>query len=176
MTTPALQRGLVLIGMPGAGKSTVGQLLAARWSVPFVDTDQLLEAHSGESLQSQLDRIGYAAMRKVEEDFVATCALPPQAVVSTGGSVVYGPRAMQHLRSYGICVYLQISLATVTQRVDNWDSRGFSCAPGQTLAEVYQERLPLYHRYADLTLPCDGLSPGEVVQLLEERLARSGLG
>jgi shikimate kinase len=170
MTTPAQPHGLVLIGMPGAGKSTVGHLLAARWSIPFVDTDQLLEAHSGESLQSQLDRIGYAAMRKVEEEFVATCTLPPRAVVSTGGSVVYGPRAMQRLRSYGPCVYLQISLETVTRRVDNWDSRGFSCAPGQTLAEVYQERLPLYQQYADITLPCDDLNPEEVAQLLESSL------
>ncbi len=170
MTTPAQPRGLVLIGMPGAGKSTIGHLLAARWSAPFIDTDQLLEAHSGESLQSQLDRIGYVAMREVEEELVATCVLPPRAVVSTGGSVVYGPRAMQRLRGYGICVYLQISLETVALRVKNWGSRGFSCAPGQTLAEVYQERLPLYQRYADLTLPCDDLSPEEVVQLLQSSL------
>jgi shikimate kinase len=168
MTIPAL----VLIGMPGAGKTTVGQLLAARWSVPFADTDQLLEQHSGESLQSQLDRLGYVAMRRVEEDFIATCALPLGAVVSTGGSVVYGPKAMQRLRTYGICVYLQISLDTVMKRVANWDSRGFSCAPGQTLAEVYQERLPLYQNYADLTLQCDDLSAEQVVERLEERLAQ----
>jgi shikimate kinase len=175
MISPLSQRGVVLIGMAGAGKTTVGQELAARWGVPFVDTDHLLEQHSGESLQSQLDRLGYAAMRQVEEAFVATCELPPGAVVATGGSVAYGPRAMERLCQYGVCVYLQISLATVMRRVDNWQSRGFSCAPGQTLEQVYQERMPLYQRYADLILPCDDLSSEQVVRQLEERLMPSGV-
>lgn len=166
MTSPLSQRGVVLIGMAGAGKTTVGQLLAERWSTPFIDTDEQLERHSGESLQSQLDRLGYAAMRQAEEGFVATCDLPPGAVVATGGSVVYGPRAMARLRRYGVCVYLQISLDTVMKRVDNWQNRGFSCAPGQTLAQVYEERLPLYQQYADLTLSCDDLRPQQVVQQL----------
>lgn len=175
MTSPLAQRGLVLIGMAGAGKTTVGRLLAARWAVPFVDTDHLLEQHSGETLQSQLDRLGYVAMREVEEAFVATCALPPGAVVATGGSVIYGPRAMERLANYGLRVYLRISLATVMRRVDNWQSRGFSCAPGQTFEEVYQERMPLYQHYADLILPCDDLSPEQVVRQLEERLMPSGV-
>lgn len=175
MTSPLAQRGLVLIGMAGAGKTTVGRLLASRWGAPFVDTDHLLEQVSGESLQSQLDRLGYLAMRKVEEDFVANCDLPAFAVVATGGSVIYGPCAMERLRRYGVIVYLQISLATVMQRVNNWQSRGFSCAPGQTFEQVYQERLPLYQHYADLTFPCDDLNPEQVVRQLEERLAPSGV-
>jgi shikimate kinase len=173
MTFPLAQRGLVLIGMAGAGKTTVGQLLASRWGVPFIDTDHLLEQVNGEPLQSQLDRLGYAAMRQAEDDFVATCDLPSGAVVATGGSVIYGQRAMERLRRYGYCIYLQISLATVMQRVDNWQSRGFSCAPGQTFEEVYQERMPLYQHYADLLLPCDDLSPEQVVRQLEERLMPS---
>jgi shikimate kinase len=173
MISPLSQRGLVLIGMAGAGKTTVGQQLAAHWGVPFVDTDHLLEQERGESLQSLLDRLGYAAMRQVEEAFVATCNLPPGAVVATGGSVVYGPRAMRRLRDYGVCAYLQISLTTVMRRVDNWQSRGFSCAPGQTFEQVYQERLPLYQAYADLILPCDDLTPAQVAQHLEARLESS---
>lgn len=175
MTSPLVQRGLVLIGMAGAGKSTVGELLAARWAAPFVDTDHMLEQHSGETLQSQLDRLGYAAMREVEENFVAMCPLPPAAVVATGGSVIYGPSAMERLRQYGVCVYLQISLATVMRRVDNWQTRGFSCAPGQTFEQVYRERMPLYEHYAHLILPCDDLSPEQVVRQLEERLVPSGV-
>lgn len=170
MTTPALPRALVLIGMPGAGKTTVGRMLAERWAMPFLDTDQLLEQHSGEPLQQQLDRLGYAAMRLAEEDHVASVELPPMAIIATGGSVVYGPRAMVRLRRYGLCVYLRISLETVKQRVNNWQSRGFSCAPGQTLDEVYLERLPLYQQYADVTLQCDDLEPQQVVRQLEERL------
>ena len=175
MPKVAPPRALVLIGMPGAGKTTVGRMLAERWSIPFLDTDQLLEEQAGESLQQQLDRLGYAAMRQVEEDFVTHCALPTEAVVSTGGSVVYGPRAMARLRRYGHCVYLQISLETVKQRVDNWQSRGFSCAPGQTLEQVYQERLPLYQQYADVTLQCDDMNPRQVVRQLEECFGASEL-
>lgn len=158
----------VLIGMPGAGKTTVGQKLAQQLGIDFVDTDQLLEQYFGESLQSQLDRLGYLAMRQREEQFVATCAFPARAVVATGGSVVYGPSAMNRLKQDGLILYLALSLETVKRRVDNWQQRGFSCAPGQGLQNVYEERLPLYRRYADVTLECDDLTVDEAVEALKK--------
>lgn len=156
--------GLVLIGMPGAGKSTLGKLLAAHLGWPLVDTDKVIEQAAGESLQSLLDRLGYEAMRHFEEQCVAQCGLPEKAVVATGGSVVYGPAAMARLKSFGICVFLEVSLATVRARVGNWQSRGFSCAPGQTLEDVYAERQPLYRGYADLVIECDGMSKQAVLR------------
>jgi shikimate kinase len=161
-----LRGGLVLIGMPGAGKSTLGKRLADHLRLPFVDTDILIEQLAAISLQALLDRLGYERMRHFEEQCVVRCDLPDRAVVSTGGSVVYGPLAMERLKSYGCCVFLAISLATVRARVGNWESRGFSCAPGQTLDEVYHERQPLYRQYADKIIECDGLTEQEVLQRL----------
>lgn len=158
--------GLVLIGMPGAGKSTLGRALAAHLRRPFLDTDVLIEQAAGESLQSLLDRLGYLPMRRFEEQSVAGLDLPDRAVVATGGSVVYGPAAMARLKSHGVCVFLEISLATVRSRVGNWVSRGFSCAPGQTLEAVFAERQPLYRQYADLTISCDGLNEEAALQRL----------
>ena len=159
---------IVLIGMPGAGKTTIGRALAERRGLPFFDTDQLIEQQTGESLQTLLDRLGFASMRRFEEEFVARCSLPAQGVVATGGSVVYGPAAMERLRAWGRCVFLEISLATVLQRVQNWQTRGFSCAPGQGLAEVFAERQPLYLAYAHCRVRCDGLNPMEVLWQLEQ--------
>ena len=158
---------IVLIGMPGAGKTTIGQALAARRGLSFVDTDQLIEQHTAQPLQTLLDHLGFAQMRQFEESFVARCELPERAVVATGGSVVYGPVAMQRLKGWGTCVFLEISLETVKKRVRNWQSRGFSCAPGQTLESVYAERQPLYRSYADLRISCDDLSPEQVIQRLQ---------
>jgi len=163
--------GLVLIGMPGAGKSTLGKQLAEHLGWPFVDTDLLIEQTAGESLQSLLERLRYQRMREFEEQCVAQCVLPEGAVVATGGSVVYGPAAMERLKSYGICVFLQISLQTVQTRVGNWQSRGFSCAPGQTLEAVFAERQPLYRHYADLIVECDGLSEQLALQRLSAAIA-----
>jgi shikimate kinase len=84
----------------------------------------------------------------------------------TGGSVVYGPAAMARLKAYGMCVFLKISLETVRARVHNWQDRGFVAAPGQTLDQVFAERQPLYHRYADHVIECDGLTESEVLQRL----------
>lgn len=161
---------VVLIGMPGSGKSTIGARLAAARGVPFIDTDIYIENHTGHSLQELLDTLGYLRLRTLEETLIREMQHAPEAVVATGGSVVYGATAMQKLRSAGTCVYLRVSLATVRRRVDDFDRRGFSCAPGASLESVFEERQSLYARYADYTFDNDGGYIEEVVSLINGQL------
>lgn len=154
---------VVLIGMPGAGKTTLGRALAERRGRPFVDTDRLIEQLQGRSLQGLLDELGYQKLRDLEAGAIVQAVLPEAAVIATGGSVVYREEAMRRLRQEGDCVYLEISLATVEARVKNLLSRGFSRAPGQSLVDVFEERQSLYRRYADHTIVCDGRSEQSVL-------------
>lgn len=154
MTAQKLNHCLILLGMPGAGKSSLGRALAARLECSFVDTDELIEQRMGEALQTSLERLGYRAMREREGRIVARAPFDPGAVVATGGSVVYSRRAMRHLSAAGLLVYLALPLAELAKRVDNWSSRGFSRAPGQSLSHVFAEREPLYRRWADVILDC----------------------
>lgn len=159
---------LVLIGMPGAGKSTLGRALADLRGRPFVDTDHLIERDRGRTLQSLLDELGYQVMRDLEAGVIVRASLPEEAVVATGGSVVYRNCAMQRLKREGLCVYLAISLETVKARVSNLLTRGFSRAPEQSLEDVYRERQLLYQRYADYTIQCDGRSERSVLAELDQ--------
>lgn len=150
---------IILIGMPGAGKSTLGKMLAERLSLPFYDTDQLLEQQTGRSLQLSLDGMGYLAVRQLEGSVISQYDWPSTPiVVATGGSAVYSEQAMRRLRALGLCVYLSISLETVQVRVKNWQSRGFLAAPGQSLEAIFAERSELYHRFSDVTIECDELN------------------
>lgn len=161
--------GIVLIGMPGAGKSTIGGLLAARRGMPLVDTDHLIELREGESLQSILDRRGYLALRAIEERVLLGNDFTGQ-VVATGGSAVYSAAAMAHLKRFGLCVFLDIPLDEITMRVQNLESRGIAGPPGLGLAQVYAERLPLYRRYADMIIDGAGLDESGLLAALETAL------
>lgn len=157
-----MKNSIVLIGMPGAGKSTVGVLLAKQMAKSFVDTDILIQERLGESLQSYLDKNGYLALRRIEEEVLLDSEFCHH-IISTGGSAVYSGSGMQSLQNIGVIVYLDISLATMQSRVVNKDSRGIACKPGVTLEEVFGERLPLYENYAEITVNCGNLSPEEIV-------------
>ncbi len=161
--------GIVLIGMPGAGKSTIGGLLATRRGMPLTDTDHLIELREGESLQSILDRRGYLALRSIEERVLLANDFTGQ-VVATGGSAVYSAAAMAHLRRFGLCVFLDIPLDEITTRVQNLESRGIAGPPGLGLAQVYAERLPLYRRYADMIIDGAGLDESGLLAELETAL------
>lgn len=151
----AAEQAIALIGMPGAGKSTVGILLARALDVPFIDTDDLIEQAAGVPLQVLVDTRGVAALRRCEEDVI--CALLSQRrVIATGGSAVYSDAAMQHLQQLGTLIYLQLDLPALERRIDNFAQRGLARRPDQSLADLYRERVPLYERYADLTIDCAG--------------------
>lgn len=160
---------IILIGMPGAGKSSVGVLLAKRLGYRFVDTDLLIQVEAGARLQEIINRQGLAAFKALEEQVI--CGLTPHGtVVATGGSVVYGAAAMAHLAKTGRVVFLDLPLAELERRVRNMDSRGLVIDPGETFADLYARRLPLYRRCADLIIPCEGRNQEEIAAAIEGAL------
>jgi shikimate kinase len=155
-------RNIILIGMPGAGKSTVGVLLAKRLGYAFLDTDILIQVREGRSLQELIREHGPEEFCRIEERHILSLTLRAY-VVAPGGSVVYRSRAMAHLKARGTAVHLDLSLDRLKQRLDDVDARGVVIAPGQTVESLYAERRPLYRRYADVTVSTDGLTPDQVV-------------
>lgn len=139
---------ITLIGMPGSGKSTVGVLLAKALGYAFIDTDLLLQRQEGALLQQILDTRGLEAFLDAEEKTIRglTCT---GAVIAPGGSAVCRSGGMKRLKELGKVIYLHVPLSELVRRVDNITTRGIAMAPGQTLADVYAQREPLYRRYAD---------------------------
>jgi len=146
---------IVLIGMPGAGKSTVGVVLAKTLGMQFIDTDILIQERAGRMLQEILDTDGPDAFKRIEEEAILSLQ-PHRAVIATGGSVVFSGDAMAHLKSAGSIVYLEISYAEMEARLKNITTRGILLLPGQNLRKMYDERISLYETYADLTVACTG--------------------
>lgn len=155
------QSNIVLIGMPGSGKSTVGVLLAKKASMDFIDTDILIQCSEGESLQTIVDSQGHMALRRIEEEVLLKLECRNH-VVATGGSAVYSRAAMEHLKSSGTVVFLDVDLPTLKSRIHDYETRGLAKRPDQTLEELFEERSSLYRQYADWTIPCAGLSLEEV--------------
>ena len=147
--------------MPGAGKSTVGLILAKLTSRDFVDTDLLIQASQQRTLQEIVDTDGYAVLRRIEEEVLLGLSLP-NCVIATGGSAVYSERAMVHLKANGLVVFLDVDLATLEARVKDFSTRGLAKRPDQSLADLFQERFRLYQTYADLTIQSAGLTQEEV--------------
>ena len=142
---------VILIGMPGSGKSTVGVVLAKLLGMHFCDTDLVLQQHCGKKLQEIIRTEGDAAFFRHEEDVLS--ALDVQnTVIATGGSAVYSDRGMRHLRAGGKCVYLRVAKEEIERRLANFSDRGVVIADGMTLADLYAERRPLYEKYADFTV------------------------
>lgn len=157
------ERCVSFIGMAGAGKSTLATLLACRLGWACLDTDRLIEAHCRARLSDILIRHGLPGFLAIEEDVVAGLGVK-RCVVATGGSVVYGARAVARLKSMGPVVYLSIDLATFLARVGDPGERAFVMPGGMTLADVYAERQPLYAAAADLTVTSCGVTPEACVE------------
>jgi len=156
---------IVLIGMPGAGKSTCGVLLAKATSRPFIDTDVWIQSIEGCRLQEIIDDRGIEAMRAVEERRVLELDVRGH-VVATGGSVVYSEAVMAHLQQQAVVIFLEVGLNELHHRLGDTAERGIVRRPDQSFADLYAERLPLYRRYADHTVVCDGLDHRGVVAAL----------
>jgi len=165
------ETNVVLIGMPGVGKSTVGVLLAKALSREFLDTDVCLQGCEKRRLKDIIDTDGLPAFLALEERHVLALDCR-RHVIATGGSVVYGERAMQHLKHNGIVVHLDLPIDAIKTRVRNLATRGVVMAAGQSLESLYAERLPLYRRYADVTVDCRGLTHEGVVEAVARALGK----
>jgi shikimate kinase len=144
-----IPNNLALIGMPGAGKSTLGVLLAKRTARSFLDTDLLIQKAESAPLQEIIEKHGVEFFRSVEERIVLGLEVS-SAVIATGGSVVYSEAAMTHLGRLGRRIYLDVPLADLERRLGNLDTRGVIRGPGQDLEGLLAERRPLYERWADI--------------------------
>ena len=142
---------VVLIGMPGVGKSTVGVVLAKVLGYQFIDADLLIQKKMNMVLSEIIKREGTDGFMKIENDVNASIEAD-RTVIATGGSVVYCEEAMEHLKSIGTVIYLKLSLESLSKRLGNLVGRGVVLKKGQTLEHLYEERTPLYEKYADLTI------------------------
>lgn len=169
-------QNLILVGMPACGKSTVGVVLAKTMNKGFVDTDILIQQREGRTLQQIIDARGNDYFHQVEEQVLLGYD-GINDVVATGGSAIYFSAAMQKFKQKGKIIYLQVSLDTVLQRLSNIKTRGVTLEKGQTLADLYDQRVPLYEKHADIVIPADGLTVEGVVEKIvshEEVICRNG--
>lgn len=160
---------IILIGPPGVGKSTVGVLLAKTMSALFMDTDITIQSGESRRLQDILDSEGVEGFRRIEERYIVDLDVKGY-VIATGGSVVYSPAAMENLKRLGKVVFLNLPCEVLLKRIKNLDSRGVVIPQSQTFDDMYEDRLPLYQRYADITLDCMNLTHEQVVGAIMSRL------
>ena len=159
---------IVLIGMPGAGKSTVGVLLAKEQGLGFIDTDIHIQTSEGRSLQNIVDTDGHLELRRVEAAMLMMLS-PRGYVIATGGSAPYSDEAMQHLKGIAHVVFLDVDLPTLKARVKNFTTRGLAKRPDQTFEDLFEERHALYETYADLTIDCGSLTQEQICQMILDR-------
>lgn len=162
---------VVLIGMPGAGKSTIGVVLAKRLGKNFIDTDLLIQAGQGRRLQEIIEREGLDGFRRIEEETLRGLEVS-ETVVATGGSAVYSEAGMAALAEQGVVVFLDVALTELGRRIQDMDSRGLVIDPGETLADLYRRRLPLYRRYADVVIAAAERGVEETAALIAAELAK----
>ncbi|MCJ8498952.1 shikimate kinase [Desulfatitalea alkaliphila] len=164
----ATPSNIVLIGMPGSGKSTVGVILAKMTSRDFVDTDVLIQTSHRRTLQDIVDQDGYAALRKIEEQILLGLDVHNH-VIATGGSAIYSDASMTYLKTCGILIFLDVDMLALQSRVADFGKRGLAKPADQSFAELFQERVPLYRKYADIRIECAGLSQEGVCMKIMEK-------
>ena len=163
------RKNIVLIGMPGAGKSTVGVVLAKKLGYRFIDSDLVIQEKTNKLLHELITEHGVDGFLKIEEEINAELDCK-NSIIATGGSVIYGARAMEHLREIGNVVYLKLSYEEIEERLGDLTARGVALKQGQTLKDLYQERCPLYDKYAHTVQECDSLSVREIVEEVSRKV------
>ena len=160
---------IILIGMPGAGKSTVGVVLAKKLGHAFVDSDLIIQSKEGRLLHEIISKQGIEGFWKIEE-MVNASIETHRCVIATGGSAVYGAKAMEHFKQIGSIIYLQLSCDAIADRLGDLSERGVTLKAGQGLPELYDERVPLYEKYADVTIDCEAMSIREIVEQIKGKV------
>ncbi|WP_316348872.1 shikimate kinase [Desulfuromonas acetoxidans] len=166
---------ITLIGMPGAGKSTIGIILAKNLGMGYIDTDILIQINQQKTLQEILDESDYLNLRRIEEQEILRLNITNQ-IIATGGSAVYSEKTMAHLKTISTIVFLDVSFDEICRRIHNFDTRGIACAENQTFEDLYQERLQLYRRYAEVTVDGNVMDQDEMAETIAELVSQSDLG
>lgn len=163
------RKNIVLIGMPGAGKSTVGVVLAKKLGYAFLDSDLVIQSREGKLLHEIIEEQGVEKFWTIEEE--ANLSIDAKrTVIATGGSVIYGSRAMEHLGEDGVIVYLKLPCEEIARRLGDLNERGVTLREGQDLQMLYEERIPLYEKYADITIVCERRSIREIVEEIARKI------
>jgi shikimate kinase len=164
-----IRTNVVLIGMAGAGKSTVGVVLAKRLGLDFLDTDVLIQARQGRRLQEIIDTEGLAAFRQIEETTLLSLSCR-RTVIATGGSAIYSEAGMAALKTHGTIVFLDTPLEMLLLRIGDMDTRGMVIDSGETFPDLFARRLPLYRKWAELIVDLRGKSVEELAAEIADRL------
>lgn len=158
-----MKNNIVLIGMPGAGKSTVGVLLAKAMNYDFLDTDLIIQNRNGKKLYEIINDRGIDYFLQLENDTLQSVETA-NCIIATGGSAVFGQEAMEHLKENGIIVYIKLSCEEIVRRVNNIKTRGIAMKKGKTMEDVYAERVPLYEKYAEIIVDGEDTTIEECVE------------
>ena len=160
--------------MPGCGKSTLGVLLAKSLGYEFIDTDLIIQKNTGRLLHKIVEEDGKESFLDIERDAILTLTQSENTIIATGGSAVLREEAMEHLKKNGIVVYLSLPYLAVSKRIRNIKTRGIAFGEGETLRDIYNQRLPYYERYADITMRCDLASVEKNVTRIVDILRKKG--
>ena len=160
---------ITLIGMPGAGKSTVGIILAKNISFGFIDTDVLIQINQQKSLQQIMDETGYLNLRKIEEKEILKLNID-RHIISTGGSAVYSDKVMDHLKNISTVVFLKVKYDEIKRRIHNFKTRGIAKAENQSFLELFDERQNLYNKSANITIECTNIDQDTTAELIVKKL------
>lgn len=163
-----MKSNLTLIGMPGAGKSTIGIILAKVLSFGFIDTDILIQINRQKSLQQIIDESDHLNLRKIEEEEILKINVENH-IIATGGSAVYSEKAMNHLKAISTIIFLEVGYGKIIKRIHNFNTRGIASSKAQTFRNLYNERQVLYNRYAEVTIDCNALDQDEIAEEISKR-------
>ena len=167
-----MKNNIVLIGMPGVGKSTLGVVLAKELGYEFVDADLLIQKREKRLLKEIIAEEGVAGFLKIENNVNASITAD-KTIIATGGSVIYGAEAMEHHKEIGTVVYLKLDYETLDSRLGSLKGRGVVLKDGQNLKSLYEERVPLYEKYADIVVDEYGLNLEETLEAVLEKYKNS---